>query len=561
MAGVGALSRLARTQYSALAAMRWQMFRNRLRSREGVFELGARVVGYLIYAGMGLGLGAGAGALAYGLTARAMWELLPGLFWGLFFIWQMIPVALASFQEQYDLSGLLRFPVSFSAFFLLYLVFGLMDISTLLGGLCCIGILVGVSAARPDLFATVALALAALAAFNILLARVILAWIDRWLSQRRTRELVSAAFMLFLLSLQLLNPALHEKRRAGAKERAQEAKAYRQLGREMEPWMRRANALQKWLPPGLAAEELTRAAGTGPRLAAGSLSLLGLYVLGAGGLLAVRLRAEYRGENLGDAPQQKREEKRSAGWLLDGAGPLSAVMEKELRTVMRSMPLIYSVGAPLFMVIILGSLFHSNAPGGGHLTSLALPLCVGYALLGSSQIIYNNLGGEGAGVQLLFLSPTPIRTVLLAKNLFHALLFSLVALLAGILASLRLGWPDATLLAATMAWVLFALPANLTVGNIFSLIMPHRMNLGRMGRQHASASSALLSMLVQFALLGVGAAVFVPSAYFGRLWLAVPIFLALAAGAVFAWLRVLRNCDAMANQRRETLMSVLAKAE
>jgi len=36
-------------------------------------------------------------------------------------------VALASFQEQFDLAGMLRFPVSFSSFYLLYVVFGLAD--------------------------------------------------------------------------------------------------------------------------------------------------------------------------------------------------------------------------------------------------------------------------------------------------------------------------------------------------------------------------------------------------------------------------------------------------
>ena len=48
MAGVegasyGLLSRLARQQYRALAAMRWTMFRNGLRSFKGAAELGARI--------------------------------------------------------------------------------------------------------------------------------------------------------------------------------------------------------------------------------------------------------------------------------------------------------------------------------------------------------------------------------------------------------------------------------------------------------------------------------------------------------------------------------------
>ncbi len=559
MAGVEPLSRLARAQYAALAQMRWQALRNRMRSSEGVFEFGARAVGYGIYGMMGLGLATVAGLAAYQITAQRMWPLLPALFWMLCLIWQMVPVALASFQEQFDLSVLLRFPLGFSTFFVLNVVFGLLDVSTLLGGLCSIGILTGVTLARPDLFAMTVLGLLGFAAFNVLLARVILAWVDRWLSQRRTREILSAVFVLFLLSLQLLNPALHEAQ--DAQDKAREAAAERSLGRRLAPWIRKGYAVQWWLPPGLTAVELTRAAGPHPARAARSLGLLGGYVLLVGGLLAVRLRAEYRGENLGEAPTKKEAAPAHGAWLLDGTGPIAAVMEKELRTVMRSMPLIYSVGAPLFMVIIIGSLFHSNAGGAGTTFALALPLCVGYALLGSSQVIYNNLGGEGAGIQLLFLSPTPIRTVLFAKNLFHAGLFGLVALLAGILASLRLGWPSATLAMATTAWVFFALPANLAVGNLFSLNMPHRMNLGRLGRQHASASSALLSMLVQFTLLGVGAMVFGPCVYFGRLWMAVPIFLLLAAVAFYAWLRVLRNADAMANQRRETLIGTLARAE
>src|SRR5207248_2801144 len=83
----------------------------------------------------------------------------------------------------------------------------------------------------------------------------------------------------------------------------------------------------------------------------------------------------------------------------------------------------------------------------------AFPLCVCYALLGFTQMIFNNLGAEGTGIQMLFLSPTPIRTVLLAKNLLHGLLFALVAFLAGVLAAFRMGEPDLMLIATTAAWV------------------------------------------------------------------------------------------------------------
>jgi hypothetical protein len=45
------------------------------------------------------------------------------------------------------------------------------------------------------------------------------------------------------------------------------------------------------------------------------------------------------------------------------------------------------------------------------------------------------------------------------------------------------------------------------------------------------------------------------------MWLAVPIFLALAVGAVIVWVRMLRNADAMANQRRDSLIATLMKTE
>ena len=43
--------------------------------------------------------------------------------------------------------------------------------------------------------------------------------------------------------------------------------------------------------------------------------------------------------------------------------------------------------------------------------------------------------------------------------------------------------------------------------------------------------------------------------------MAVPVFLTLSAGAVFAWMRVLRNADGIANQRRDSLIATLMKTE
>jgi ABC-2 type transport system permease protein len=565
----GVLSAEARAQYAALANLRWHMFRNGLRSKLGAFELGARTLAYILYSLLGLGLGAAAGLFGYLLASGAKWQYVPILFWVVFFLWQMIPVMMASFQEQFDLSILLRFPVRFGSYFMLFLVFGLADSSTILGGLCSVGIWVGITIARPDLFAWTALGLAVFAAFNILLTRAIFAWIERWLAQRKTREILGAVFMVAILSLQLLNPALHQKNRlpiiSSREQDLARAREYQRSKAEFKaeygPWLKTADAVQRWLPPGLAADALGQAAGRQPAPALESLGLLGLYLLAAGGVLAGRLRSEYRGENLGTAPSRKKAARREGGWLLDGSGPIAAVMEKELRTLLRSLPLLYAVGTPLLLAIVFSAAFLKRGGPGGHVFPMAVPIAMVYSLLGFTQLIYNNLGTEGAGIQVYFLSPTPIRTVLLAKNLFLSVLFLLVASLAGVLSSLRLGVPSGALIVATAAWLLFALPVNLAAGNVFSLIMPYRINPGRIARRRGSQANALLSLLVQLGVTGVGAGVLSLCWFFDELWLAVPIFLALAAGAVSVWLRVLRNADAMANQRRDTLIAALMKAE
>jgi ABC-2 type transport system permease protein len=555
----GPFSALARAQYRALAAMRWAIFRNTLRTTRGAMEAGARAVTYIIYGCMSFGLAMGFGASTFFIADAGKWEFIPIVFWALFLAWQVVPVSIASFQEQFDISSLLRFPVGFGAFYLLHLIFGMVDVSTILGGFCCLGILVGATLARPGMFAPVALALLVFAVFNVFLVRAIAAWIDRWMAQRRTREIVGALFFAVLLAMQLLNPAYWQQKHphVSAQSRAEGLR-----------WLDRANAIQRWLPPGLAASEVQRSADSRPLPAVEAVGLLGIYALAAGALLGIRLRGEYRGENFSDAPSPQKAERRtrlarssSAGWSIEGSGPVAAVMEKEWRVLMRAMPLIYGLAAPLIMVFVLSGLFLRHGSPGGHSMSISLMVSLAYAMVGFTQLFYNNLGPEGPAIQVLFLCSTPMRTIMMAKNLFHSLLFLVDAVLVAIIASLRIGWPTAAAIGATIAWVAFALPVHLAAGNAFSLVMPYRMNLGRMTRQRGSQLNALFSMLIQLAVLGVGALVFAVCSFLGNLWMAVPVFLVFAVAAIFAWTRQLDHVDAIAARRRESLMATLVRTE
>jgi ABC-2 type transport system permease protein len=569
----------AQAQYAAMARLRWDMFRNGMRSRKGALELGARTVSLVIWAIMGVALGTGVGFGSYFLVLNALY-MLPVLFWALMFLWVMMTVLLASFQEQFDLGILLRFPLRFGSYYLLYIVFGLADPATILGGLVSLGFLAGISAARPSLFFWTAVSLFVFAAFNLLLVRAIFAWIDRWLAQRKTREILGAVFMICMLSLQLLNPAVWQHRDASGKSVNQQAKIVREVSRQVKPWLNTVNSIQFWFPPGLAAGSLGSASKGDPVTALESLAILGIWALGAGGILAARLRAEFRGESLGQAPARKksaikvrvvpapelrtlesRDLERSGQALMPAtASSVAAIVEKEFRALLRTMPLLYAVGAPILLMLVFSGAF-LQARHSGNIFPFALPICVVYAQLGFIQLFYNNLGAEGAGLQVYFLSPTPFRTVMLAKNVFHIILFGLVATVALILTTLRLGPPPLSILLTTLAWLCFSLPMNLAVGIIFSIRLPFRVNPGRLARQRGSQANALLSLGVQLCILVIGAAVFALGWFLQQQLISAAIFLVLAAGAVYFWVRVLGNSGAMANARRDDLLTTLMKTE
>ena len=559
-AGPSPFSGLARRQYAALAFMRFRAVANGFRTASGAFEFGARAISLLIYGAMGLGLGVGAGITAYALVSGRHLRSLSIEFWVLFFLWQALSIVLASFVEQFDLSTLLRFPVNFGSFFLLHLVFGMVDVSTIAGSLACLGILIGVGLGRPDLSGTALLSLIGFAVFNILLVRAIFAWLDRWLAKRRSREIVSAVFVLAMLSLQLLNPVLRDEDWSEQGHRTAHSLVHNKTDYEAKEWFRRAAVFQAWLPPGLASGAIESAARQDTTMQAGSLGLMALYAFGAAVLLGIRLRAEHSGESLGEAPGRRESTGAEGGWLLSGRGPISAEIEKDVRVLFRSMTQLYAISVPPVMVIIIASLFRHGASFVQRSLHMALPICVAYGLLGFTQLIYNCMGAEERGIQLVFLFPVPVRTILLAKNLFHGGLYFAIAIASGALAVLRIGRPDGVVIAITLAWLAFALPANLAAGNLLSLMMPYRVNLGRIGRQSGSQANALLAMVIQTAILGVGASVISLCVVFDRLWLAVPVLLGLTVVSVLAWLLVLRNADAMANRGRDTLIAKLAKA-
>ncbi len=553
------LGTMARAQYAAVLRMRWRMLSNSLRTKQGKFELGARIFATGFFLTVWLGAGVGCGVLAHQITADHQLIFLPAVLWPLTLMWQVVPIILSSALESVELNFMLRFPVSFRSYTLLYLFFGVFDPSSIFGGICVLGIWIGVIAARPNLVLWTALALGLFALFNFLLTRMIFAWIERWLAQRRTREILGIASLFVFLSFQLLNPALHSH--------SGHAPSINQPA--LLHMLKIVQSVQIFFPPGLGGDAVAMA-GNGRYLAAlGLLGGVATYAAAAGALLAFRLRTEYRGENFGEAPApaKARGADVCAGsprdtrgmvatnrrWL---DGPVGALLAKEIRILSRSGVMLFGLFAPLVLILAMGGPIRADR---SFSLQYAFPVAIAYGFLPLTRQFCNSLGTEGAGIQLYFLSPTPFRSVILAKNLLQTSLFCVELVLVGTLAIFRFGTPGPELAIATFCWVLFALPANLAAGNVLSITLAYRMTLTRLSREQGSVGNGLLSLLIQLFVFAVGVAVYVPLAFTHHAGLAAPVFLVLAAASVLLWLRVLTHVGHMASYRREALMATLVR--
>ena len=553
MAGL-IVSHEIRGQFSAIARVRWQLFVNSLRTIRGRLEVVARVFTFFGF-GMGAIVGSvGLGAAAWYFVSSQKTEWLPVLLWPVFLFWQLFPVMATAFTENVDSSNLLRFPLTFRSYFFIRIAYGSLDPSTAMGSLWLLGMAIGIAWASPLLFLSAAPVLLLFAIFNILLARMIFTWVERWLAQRRTREILGVIFLFVIISFQFIGPLV------------------RHLDRNSQPAVSRivleVVPIARLLPPGLAAQSIAQALHGAYAFALGSFALLLTYTLVTLWLLNLRLRAQFLGENLSEAvarttaPAAKRQIR--LGWNIPGVpGSVSAVLEKEMHYLSRSGPMLFTLVMPIVVLLIFRfTPGKSDSAGGilGHASDLAFPVGAAYAVLILTNLVFNSFGADAGGVQFYFVSPVRFREILMGKNLTHTLV---------LVAELFLVWAGATLLyrppgweivLATFTGVFFALLVNLTAGNLLSVYTPKKIDMGALGRQRASQTTALASLGIQAVVLGLCALALLAARAYRHIWLAAIIFTALAAIAMVVYVLVLNSIDAIALKRREVMIAELCRA-
>jgi ABC-2 type transport system permease protein len=543
-----------RDQLATIVWLRWRLFANALRTRRGQLELFSQILVSTAFAAVALGGGFGLAILSYISLVAGRPQMLPVFFWMVFVFWQVLPIMATAFSSTPDSSDLLRFPLGYGSYFLVRLAYGGFDPASVIGCVWSLGLVVGISAAKFALFPWVLLVMLAFAAFNILLMQMIFAWVERWLAQRRTREIMGILFVLLMLSFQLIGPLTGH------------------YGRRAQPGLQHIveviTPIQGFFPPGLAADSIVQ--GIYPRFvpALTSLLLLCAYALVTGYALHLRLMKQYRGENLSEvaaASNPLRDRQLHRGWELPGfTAPVAAVLEKEVRYLLRSGPMLFALVMPMVMLVVFrfGAMnsARKSLPFFTHTPELAFPVAAAYAILMLTNFVYNNFGGDAAGIQFFYASPARFRDIVLAKNLMHAGILVLEAALAWVAVSVIYRRPGLDVTIATAAGLLFAAPINFAVGNLLSIYSPRKIDYSKFGRQRASQFPALISVGIQFVLVGAGAGAFWLASYLSNFWIATLVLLAMAGVSFTVYRMILNLVDGLALERRETMVAELCKA-
>jgi ABC-2 type transport system permease protein len=581
-----------RAQFGAIAWLRWRILWNSYRRKGGAGEMVGMVLLSVLFLGMVLGFVVGAGFAAFFFVLKGHLTWIAGLLWGIFLLCQLMNIQLGQPTTTFDPTQLIRFPLKVETYVGIRLFFGLLTPANVAGTLTSLAVAVGIGVAAPGLWVYALIAMAVFAATNVFFSRMIFAWVDRWLSTRRAREVFTAIIFVGSLGIQwanfTFNPAYNHNHKTHAYVLSQQRFGFvGQLIVKVEPWL-------KPLPPELGTTSLVRAkeASLGGfaeyTLAAGAWA--GLFLL----VFALRMRTEFRGENLSDgavAVARKTTKAQglrvssgavvapataaavgassagmgvsaaASGFSVAGRARVWAVIEnvvgKEILYVRRSTGILYGLVMPIFLVLIFASKFASRSSSG---SMWVFPAAVAYTLLVICPMSYNSLGMETTGAQLYFMAPVRMRDILLAKNLLGSLMAVVEIMLVFVIISYMAGVPSLQTALAAVLWAVGTLAVNMIFGNQRSITSPKKMDLQKAMRRQASQVSALMAMAVMMVSSGVAAGIFWLCFWLHTTWALVPIFAVFAVVGVGFYLQSLKTIDRFALDHREELLLELCKA-
>jgi ABC-2 type transport system permease protein len=530
------------------AILRAQLLSMRIGARRGaVFGAITGVIWYGIWAAVAVA----AYVVARTTEAANLERYLPLGFLAVCAYWQLIPVISASMGAGLDMRKMLVYPVPHEKLFLveilLRLTTGAEMVLVLTGGM--IGLFRNPAAGGWTGFPRILLAIVIFILFNLLLASGMRSLLERLLTRRKVREVLS----FFLLMLYVV-PRMLIQTGSGPKSLGPFRGAFDTVGL---PWTAAA-----------------RAAISDPH----ESGLLALFSLCGWTILALwfgRLQFE---RNLrydavaAQATPQRPVGSRTLAWTerfyrwpsLLWRDPLAGMVEKELRSLART---------PRFrMVFVMGFTFglmvwfpmiatrHGNSTGQSSQYFL-IAVCV-YSLTLLGQVSYwNCFGFDRSAAEFYFAAPQPLSQVLLGKNI--AAMFFIyveVLILTGVTVALGFsgGW---SLVVETLPVVGVCAVYMLALGNISSVQYPRALSPERVSQGGASGRfQGLIFLLYPLALFPVFLAYLARYAFASEIVFVFVMSIAAIMGGVLYW-QAMQSAVRTAYKRREQILRELSKGD
>jgi ABC-2 type transport system permease protein len=562
-------------QLLAVAWLRWRIFINSTfrrrttgtRQAAGLaLAILVRIIVWPFLALMVIGPIGGSGFFAWVAIAENHPQRLAPLLAAITLLWLFVNVNgqnVAAVASNFDPSSLTRFPLRFGRYLVLRTLIGVLTPSTIVGCLALLAAAVGIGVAKPALALPALVVLAVYALMNIFLMRMIGAWLERWLANRRFREIFGALMALTVVGFQFLNFQRPQSHGLGGRN----------------SWvlniLHSSGSQLHWLPPGFAANAILQASHPVAALAlfTGLLANTALFAA----VFAIRLRKQFLGEYLSEGASRRASERTSqrnlartqqAGAVAKAASTenarpafppiVAACLRKEWLTLRGNGMQLIGMLTPLFFVVILNrSVFR------GHSTYF-LPGAIAYVLFGVLAGLYNIFGADGLGVQVYLLAPVRLRDVIVAKNLMSLAVIVAEAGMAWVLVSMLTRTPiPLAIQVSTGLWTILVIGANLALGTMRSIQAPRRFVPGQAQRRRSTPTdrtSGLLIMLVLFGSMALQFPVTLLCRYFDNPWLGAWIFGPLAFAAVAAYALLLHNADRFILAHRDVFAEELCKA-
>jgi len=472
------------------------------------------------------------------------------LFWAIFLWWQLLPIMVAGFGASFDFRTMLRFPLSFAAFYIIGVAYGLADFTGVAAVCWIIAVASGVAAASLTLLPAVLLMAVLFIAFNVALERLVGSWMERLMAGRRTRELFFGGFILLMLSLQLVGPLLNR------------------YGDSAEPLFMRALPYLSYFPASLVGKGVGAAAGGNYGGFALAAAAIACYPAFFGALLWMRFAAQYRGEELSETPAAAKINRNNAERAELGADGLSllspqvaAVIRKEVRYLLRNgfaaMMLLLPPGL-VFALISQSSLLNFMGSKGIS-PELFFPALVAYIVLILMTPAYNSFAYENAGVQTYFTAPLRFREVFLGKNFVQVCLIAIELALCIAAFCYRVGTPSAPIFLATLAAIVFTVVGQLSIANWSSLSFPRKLTFGQIHGQRQSRMAVLIAFSAQILLFAISSLVLGLGRWTGDRWLPAKAFTLLAVAATGGYVASLDALTSYAEKKKEKLIEALCR--